>query len=111
VTFDIQQVFTSPQLLNLQDDQVVVFPLKVEGYTKPYATVEIKYNYQASLFGSPVMLQGLAATKKLSADEKGYFSDVYKSSWGTGTKHTITVTAIDKDGNRSPETVVNLLQQ
>jgi len=110
VTFDVEQGFNAPQILNITDGQQVSFPLVIEGYTKPFATVTIKYDYATSLFGLPLLVQGSAGTKKLSADDKGHFYDTYTSTFSSGTKHTITVNATDSNGNASPSTIIKVTQ-
>ncbi len=111
ITFDVEQGFNAPQLINIQDGQQVNFPLTVEGYTKAYATVEIKYEYAAPLLG-PLVTSGVAGTKRVSADGKGYFVDTYTSIFGAGTKHTITVKAIDNATDKtSPPTVITVTQK
>ena len=111
VTFDVAQGqgFNAPEMLNLQDGQQVSFPLAVEGYTKPFATVDIKYDYTTSLF-SIISIQGSAGSKKIAADGQGHFYDTYSSTFGSGTKHTITVNATDSNGNVSPSTIINVIQ-
>lgn len=109
ITFDVAQGFNAPQILNIQDGQHVSFPLTVEGYTKPFATVDIKYNYTTSLFGL-LAIQGSAGSKKISADQEGHFSDTYTSTFSSGAKHTITVNATDSNGNVSPSTIINVVQ-
>ena len=111
ITFDTEQGFSAPSIEGLADGQTVAFPLELKGYTKPFAKVEIKYEYKYALFGSPVILEGIAGTSRLSADEKGYFSDKYYSSWGSGTNHKITVTATDVSGEVSPSTVISVVEQ
>ena len=111
VTFDVEEVFAAPSIIGLSDGQQVAFPLEIKGYTKPFATVEIKYNYKSAIFGSPVVLEGLAGTSRVSANEEGYFFDKYYSVWGTGTEHKITVTATDTSGEKSPSTVINIIEK
>jgi len=111
VTFDTEQVFSAPSLIDLQEGAQVSFPLEIRGYTKPFAVVEIRYEYKSAIFGSPLVLEGLAGTSRISADEKGYFSDKYYSVWGSGTKHKITVTATDTTGKQSPSTVINVVEK
>lgn len=109
ITFDVAQGFNAPQIQNITDGQQVSFPLTVEGYTKPFATVDIKYNYTTSLFGI-LAIQGSAGSKKISADQQGHFSDTYTSTFNSGTRHTITVNATDSNGNVSPSTIINVVQ-
>ncbi|MEQ8167486.1 MAG: copper amine oxidase N-terminal domain-containing protein [Candidatus Eremiobacterota bacterium] len=110
VTFDVEQGFNAPNITSIQSGQKVVFPVEIKGYTKPYATVEITYEYQTSLF-NVLPVKGVAGTKRISADEKGYFYDKYTSIFGSGTQHTITVIAIDSSGNKSPQTVITVTEQ
>ncbi len=110
VTFDVEQGFNAPNIAGIQSGQKVTFPVEIKGYTKPYATVEITYEYQTNLF-NVLPVRGVAGTKRISADEKGYFYDKYTSFFGSGTQHTITVIAIDSSGNKSPQTVINVTEQ
>jgi hypothetical protein len=109
VTFDVEEGFNAPNITSIQNGQNVNFPVEIKGYTKPYATVEITYEYQTNLF-NVLPVKGVAGTKRISADEKGYFYDKYTSIFGSGTQHTITVTAIDSSGNTSPETIINVVE-
>ncbi len=110
VTFDVEQGFNAPNITSVQNGQRVTFPIEIKGTTKPYATVEITYEYQTNLF-NVLPVKGVAGTKRISADEKGYFYDKYTSIFGSGTQHTITATAIDSAGNKSPQTVIIVTEQ
>jgi hypothetical protein len=105
----VEEGFNAPNITSIQNGQNVNFPVEIKGYTKPYATVEITYEYQTNLF-NVLPVKGVAGTKRISADEKGYFYDKYTSIFGSGTQHTITVTAIDSSGNTSPETIINVVE-
>ena len=59
---DVKKEFNSPSITSVQNGQKIAFPVEIKGYTKPYVTVEITYEYQTNL--SNLLLKGVAGDRK-----------------------------------------------
>ena len=102
---------SQPEITEPDEGDTVSMPLTVRGRTVPGYKVQINVTWQISVIGvlNPA---GSMATKTVTADSDGNFETqfTYVVNFPSGTKYTIKAITIAPDGQKSPETIVNVVQ-
>ncbi len=102
---------SQPEITEPSNGDTVSMPFTVKGRATPGYKVQINVTWQISVIGV-INPAGTMATKTVTADSNGNFETqfTYVVNFPSETKYTIKAITIAPDGQKSPETIVNVTQ-